>query len=102
MNYVAGYVTLFMCYVIPQWWIQGSGPGGRDPPPLFLDETEAQRAEKIFFGDQAPPVISRPGSATVPVVRYVINTAHHGIKTVSIMARILERFQESVVKLYQN
>ena len=23
-------------------------------PPLFLDQTEAQRAEKIFLGDQAP------------------------------------------------
>ena len=55
-NYVAGYVTLFTCYVIPQWWIQGSGPGGQDPRPLFLDETEAQRAKKNFFGDQAPPL----------------------------------------------
>ena len=35
-----------------QWWIQGRGPG--DPPPLFLDQTEAQRAEKkIFF--RPPP-----------------------------------------------
>ena len=25
-------------------------------PPLFLDQTEAQRAEKIFLGDQAPRI----------------------------------------------
>ena len=24
------------------------------PPPLFLDQTEARRAEKSLFGDQAP------------------------------------------------
>ena len=27
------------------------GPG----PPLFLDQTEAQRAKKFFFGDCPPP-----------------------------------------------
>ena len=39
------------------------------PPPLFLDQTEARRADKFFFGDQPfscpnppPPVISRSGS----------------------------------------
>ena len=36
-----------------EWWIQGRGPGGLDPL-LFLDQTEAQRAEKIFFGDPPP------------------------------------------------
>ena len=30
-----------------QWRIQGRGPEGR--PSLFLDENEAQRAEKVFF-----------------------------------------------------
>ena len=80
-------------------WPRWPGP----PPPFFLDKTEAQRAEKIFLGDQPPPpLISRSGSATVPVVRYAINIAHHGVKTVSIKAKILERFQESVVKLYQD
>ena len=45
------------------------------PRPLFLDQTEAQRAEKNFFGDRPPPpaylrvwitplLISRSGSAT--------------------------------------
>ena len=39
-----------------EWWIQGRGPGGLDPL-LFLDQTEAQRAKKIFFGD--PPPLSK-------------------------------------------
>ena len=29
-----------------QWRIHGKGPGGRSPPPLFLDQTEDQRVEK--------------------------------------------------------
>ena len=29
------------------------GPGG-PVPPLFLDHTEAQKAEKNFFGDHPP------------------------------------------------
>ena len=40
-----------------EWWIQGRGPGGpspHPPPPLFLDQTEAQRAEKKTFGDLSP------------------------------------------------
>ena len=38
-----------------QWRIQGRGPGGPAPlPPLFLDQSEAQVAEK-FWGETAPP-----------------------------------------------
>ena len=33
----------------------GEGPGRARPPPLFLDQTEARRAEKNCFGDQTPP-----------------------------------------------
>ena len=35
----------------------GEGPGGPAPrySTLFLDQTEAWRAKKIFFGDWAPP-----------------------------------------------
>ena len=33
--------------------IQGRAQGG--PPPLFLDQTEARRAEKIIFWDHSPP-----------------------------------------------
>ena len=29
--------------------------GSRGGPPLFLDQTEARRAKKIFFGDYPPP-----------------------------------------------
>ena len=31
----------------------GEGPGGL-APPLFLDKTDARRAEKNFFGDRSP------------------------------------------------
>ena len=34
-----------------QWRIQGRGP-----PPLFLDQTEARRAEKIFGETTLPPL----------------------------------------------
>ena len=27
----------------------GEGPGGPAPPPIFLDQTEAQRAKNSFF-----------------------------------------------------
>ena len=33
----------------------GEGPGARSP--LFLDETEAQRAEKKFFETGLPPYL---------------------------------------------
>ena len=33
----------------------GKGPGGYIPSPLFLDQTEARRAEKKFLGDRPPP-----------------------------------------------
>ena len=35
--------------------IQGRGPAVRPPPPLFLDQTEAQRAQKIFLETAHPP-----------------------------------------------
>ena len=59
------------CICQLQWRIQGRGLGPPPPPPpshhLFLDQTEAQRAEKIFFlggGLRPPPLISRSGSGT--------------------------------------
>ena len=33
----------------------GEGPGGAPAPPLFLDQTEARRAEKNFGGDRSSP-----------------------------------------------
>ena len=35
----------------------GNGPGGAATPPLFLDQTEARRAEKSFF--RPPPAYLR-------------------------------------------
>ena len=33
----------------------GEGPGG-PAPPIFLDQTEAQRAQIFFFWDRPPPL----------------------------------------------
>ena len=38
-----------------QWRIQRRGPGNLPPLPLFLNQTEARRAEKQIFGDRPPP-----------------------------------------------
>ena len=53
----------------------GEGPGEPGPSPLFLEQTEPQRTEKVLFGDPPPPLskglddrpllISRSGSGTV-------------------------------------
>ena len=43
-----------------QWWIQERGPA----PPLFLDQTEAQRAEKNVF--ETAPLISGSGPPALP------------------------------------
>ena len=51
---------------------EGPGGGGGAGLPLFLDQTEARRAEKNFGGhrsspkglDDPPPLISRSGSGT--------------------------------------
>ena len=44
-----------------QWRIQEKGPGAPTPLPLFLDQTEAQRAE-IFFCFRPPPPLPILGS----------------------------------------
>ena len=56
----------------------GEGTGGPTPPPPFLDQSEARRSEKNFFGDQAPafqrvwmtpptPLSQGPDPAVYPV-----------------------------------
>ena len=35
----------------------GEGRGGPGPPPLFLDQIEARRAEKYIFETGAPPYL---------------------------------------------
>ena len=56
-------------------------------PPLFLDQTEAQRAEQIFFGDcpplpgrPPPPPISKSGSGTAWLTE---DNNNHGIAILS-------------------
>ena len=44
-------------YNTNQWRIQGRGPRGLGPP-LYLDQTEARKAEKYFFG-RPPPLLSQ-------------------------------------------
>ena len=49
------FVDVYLVYVVAiPWWIPGRGPA--PPPPLFLDQTEAQMVETIFFGHRASPV----------------------------------------------
>ena len=48
---------LFTCrllFPISQWYIQGRGRGAA-PPPLFLDQNEAQRAKNISLRPAPPP-----------------------------------------------
>ena len=40
--------------VVSSGGFRGGARGAR--PPLFLDQTEAQRGEKIFLGDRAPRI----------------------------------------------
>ena len=49
------------------------GRGGRPPPPLFLDQTEARRAENIFGGDRAPPLSQCLDSALVMVSEWCLD-----------------------------
>ena len=37
----------------------GKGPVGPEPSPLFLDQTEARRAERNFLRDPAPESLSQ-------------------------------------------
>ena len=43
-----------LTYNTNQWRIQGRGLG----PPLYLDQIEARKAEKYFFG-RPPPLLSQ-------------------------------------------
>ena len=48
---------------IVQWWVQGTCP-----PSLFLDQTEAGRAEKKIFQTALPPLISGSGWLPRPLI----------------------------------
>ena len=44
---------------IEDYGSSGRSRGGARSPPLFLDQTEGRRAEKIFFCDRPPPPLSQ-------------------------------------------
>ena len=49
------------------WQASGGSRGGARPPsPLFLDQTEARRAEKIYCDRPPPPLISGSGWSPPP------------------------------------
>ena len=73
-----------------QWRIQGKGPGAPSPPPLILDQMEARRAEKIFFGGRRPP-ISGSGSGTDPA-RFWRNHERLCIRSLLSMRGMLLRY----------
>ena len=52
--------VLSLVYNNPQWRIQGRDPGGPGHP-LFLDQTETRRAEKIFLRPGPPPPLLSQG-----------------------------------------
>ena len=62
-----------------RWRIQERGPGGPSPPPpLFLDQSEARRAEKFFFfQDRAPPAPSPLSEGLDPPLDTIYKTKQH-------------------------
>ena len=65
--YVNSQLRHFLVVHPLQWWIPGGGR--RAPLPLFLDQTEARRAEKFFFGDRPPPTpLSKGLSNRAPLI----------------------------------
>ena len=71
----------FLCRRKSQWWIKGRIHWS----PLFLDETEVQRAEKNYFFLDRPPLPLIPGSGWPPL--------RHGVFTDQfIFRRILAHF----------
>ena len=51
------------------WGVRGGSRGGAGggTPPLVLDQTEALRAEKNFFWDRLPPLISGSDDGALPL-----------------------------------
>ena len=75
----------------------GRGPGAPATPPplLFLDQTQAQRAKKIFFWRLDPPLDDHPplSQGLYPALRctYIILVA-----ILLIIGQLIDRFSVSV------
>ena len=54
------------------------GEGPSIPPPLFLDQTEARRANKFFFGDQSFPCRNPPSPHYLKVWIYSVALQNTG------------------------
>ena len=50
-------ILIVIRFIHEHWRIQGRGLGGPPPPPLFLEQNEVRRAEKMFFADWASPFL---------------------------------------------
>ena len=69
----------------------GEGSGGTRLPPLFLDQTDARRAEKKHFGDPPPPLpplstgqkqvnmAIKTNDGRQRVIQTVVNNAHKSL-----------------------
>ena len=91
------------------WRIQGRGRGPAPAPPLFLDQTEARRAEKNCFGDHPTPLSKglddRP-APPIPISRAGSGTAYALIKFASLKKnfpefRLREHTQKKDVEVWQ-
>ena len=63
----------YFSQIHPSWCLQATTVV--DPPPLFFDQNEAQRAEKNFFGDRPPHPYLRVWMTSTPA--YLKVWMHH-------------------------
>ena len=92
---------LVFCHCFEQWRIQERGPGG--PPPFFLDQTEARRAENIFLGDRSPPYLRvwmTPPPPPPPTHNLISVETHHMSSLRLEMSRSIIQIADNVSSMY--
>ena len=70
---------LWVTFILRQWWIQGRGLGSPFPR-LFLDPTEAQKAEKKFFENWVPLISGCGWQPTAPTPYLKVWIRHCQVK----------------------